>query len=84
VSFKHVKITCFSINAIKIACEKHILLKHHVLLTCQGTHVNLIYELYEISYKSICRKFLSIYIYIERERERLLNICMYITYMNDS
>jgi len=32
------------INAIKKVCEKHMLLKHHVLLKCQGTHVNIIYE----------------------------------------
>jgi hypothetical protein len=30
-----------------------------VFLTCQGTHVNLICGLYEISYKPVCRKFLS-------------------------
>jgi hypothetical protein len=30
-----------------------------VFLTCHGTHVNFICELYEISYKPTCRKFLS-------------------------
>jgi len=47
------------INAIKKVCEKHMLLKQHVFLTCKRTHVNLICELYKISYKSICRKYLS-------------------------
>jgi hypothetical protein len=36
-----------------------MLLKQHVLLTCQGIHVNLIYGLYKIYYKLVCRKFLS-------------------------
>jgi hypothetical protein len=54
------KSTYAFINAIKKACEKHMLLKQHVILTCQGTYVNFIYGLYEISYKPVCRKFLSI------------------------
>jgi len=52
-----VKNTCVFINAIKKACEKHMLLKQYVILTCQETHVNLICGLYEISYKLICKKF---------------------------
>jgi hypothetical protein len=47
------------INAIKKASEKYMLLKQNVILTCQGTHVNLICKLYEISYKPIWKKFLS-------------------------
>jgi hypothetical protein len=47
------------INAIKKACKKHLLLKQHMFLTCQWTHVNLICGLYEISYNPVCRKFLS-------------------------
>jgi hypothetical protein len=68
VFFKHVRITCFFfINAIKFShvffikktCEKHMLLKKHVILTCQGTHVNHIRGLYKIFYRPLCRKFLS-------------------------
>jgi len=58
VSFKYVRNTCFLINAIKKVCEKHMLLKQHVILTCQWTHVHLICKLYEIFYKPICRKFM--------------------------
>jgi hypothetical protein len=52
----------FSLNSIKKACEKYLILKHvsllkHVLLTCQETHVNLICRLQKISYKPVCRKF---------------------------
>jgi hypothetical protein len=36
VFFKHVRNTYFFINAVKKVCEKHILLKQHVFLTCQG------------------------------------------------
>jgi len=36
-----------------------MLLKQYVFLTCQWTHVNLIYGLYEIFYKPVCKKFLS-------------------------
>jgi hypothetical protein len=43
----------FFINSIKKACEKHILLKQHVFLTCQWTHINLICGLYEISYSFV-------------------------------
>jgi len=32
----------FFINAIKKVCEKHMLLKQHVFLTCEETHINLI------------------------------------------
>jgi hypothetical protein len=48
--------THFFINAIKKACKKHMLLKQHVILTYQGTHVNLICEFYEISrfVKNLC------------------------------
>jgi hypothetical protein len=59
VSFKHVRITYFFINAIKKICEKYILLKQCVLLTCQKIHINLICELYKIYYKLICKKFMS-------------------------
>jgi hypothetical protein len=48
VSFKHVRNTYFLINVIKKVCEKHVLLKQHVLLTCRWTHIHLICELYEI------------------------------------
>jgi len=48
MSFKHVRNTYFFIDAIKKACEKYMLLKQHVFLTCQETHVNLICRLYEI------------------------------------
>jgi hypothetical protein len=34
VSFKHVRSTYCFINAIKKACEKYMLLKQHVVLTC--------------------------------------------------
>jgi hypothetical protein len=37
----------FFINA-----SSHMLLKQH-FFTCQGTHVNFIYKLYEISYKPL-------------------------------
>jgi hypothetical protein len=36
-----------------------MLVKRHVLLTCQGIYINLRYDLYEISYNLVCRKFLS-------------------------
>jgi hypothetical protein len=36
------------------------LIKKHMILTCQGTHVNLIRGLYEISDKPIYKKFLSL------------------------
>jgi len=42
----------FFINAIKNACEKHLLLKH-VFLACRETHINLICGLYKISYKPV-------------------------------
>jgi hypothetical protein len=42
-----------------------MLLKQHELLTCQWTHVNLICGLYEISYKPVCRKFLSLIVYVD-------------------
>jgi hypothetical protein len=48
VSFKHVRITYFLINAIKKVGEKHKPLKQHVFLTCQLTYVNIKYDLYEI------------------------------------
>jgi hypothetical protein len=51
--------TYFFINAIKKVYEKRMLLKQHVFLTCQGTHINLIYGLYKISYKPIYKKFMS-------------------------
>jgi hypothetical protein len=35
------------------------MLLKHVLLACQWTHVNLICRLYEISYKLVCKKFMS-------------------------
>jgi hypothetical protein len=34
-------------------------LKQHVFLTCQKTHINLKYDLYEISNKSVLKKFQS-------------------------
>jgi hypothetical protein len=46
-----------------------MLLKQHVLLTCQRTHVNLIHKLYEISYKPVYRKFMSL-----QNNERLRSI----------
>jgi hypothetical protein len=51
--------TYFFISAIKKECEKYILLKKHVFLTCQWIHVNLICELYNIFYKQIRRQILS-------------------------
>jgi hypothetical protein len=39
----HMRNTCFFLLILlKKTCEKHVLLKQHVLLTCQGTHVTLI------------------------------------------
>jgi hypothetical protein len=35
------------------------MLLKHVFLACQWTHVNLICRLYEISYKLVCKKFMS-------------------------
>jgi hypothetical protein len=49
----------FYINAIKKLCEKYMLLKQHVFFTYQETHVNLIYGLQIISYKPVCKKFIS-------------------------
>jgi hypothetical protein len=65
VSFKYMISTYFFINAIKKAREKHMLLKQHVFLTCEETHVNLICGLYKISYKPIYRRKKISYFYTE-------------------
>jgi hypothetical protein len=49
----------FFINVIKNACENHMLLKKHVILTCLKGQMSLLYV--------GCRKFLSITISLRRK-----------------
>jgi len=63
----------FFINAIKMICEKYMLLKQYVIFTCHEIHVNFIRGLYEILYKSICKKFMFLSHYLEKKNKKIKN-----------
>jgi hypothetical protein len=63
----------FLLMLLKKHVKKYMLLKQHVILIYQWMHVNRICGLYEIFYKPVCMKFLSVLHAVELYREMSFN-----------